>query len=112
MSQDGVPQGGDTRNGLILAGTAYAIWGVAPMFWKLLSGTEARELLPHRILWALILMLIIQTARGRMGELVKALRNRKVVAVMGLSTLIIAINWFTYMYAVLTDRVMQTSLGY
>ncbi|MDJ0840965.1 MAG: EamA family transporter RarD [Acidobacteriota bacterium] len=104
--------GGDSLDGLLLAGSAYAIWGVAPLFWKLLEGTHARELLPHRIIWALLLTLVIQLLRGRMGELGKALRNRKILFAMSLSTLVIACNWFTYMYAVLTERVIQTSLGY
>ena len=102
----------DSPSGIFAASGAYFIWGLAPIFWKQLVGIPAYELLAHRIIWALILLMIILTLRGRWKILLAAFRDRKVLLTIGLSTLIIASNWFLYMYAILSGRILETSLGY
>ena len=103
---------GDSPKGVAITTSAYLMWGFAPIFWKFLKGYPPFELLAHRIFWALLVALAIMLALGRLDKLKAALRNKKTRTALFWTTLIIAINWFTYMYAVLTDRILQTSLGY
>lgn len=105
-----------TRRGVLLAIAAYGMWGLFPLFWKQLAGIPAREQLAHRIAWALVVYLAIAAVRGRGGaglrDIVRALARpgtrRVLIATAGL----IAVNWYTYVYAVEQGMILQASLGY
>ena len=102
----------DLASGLAIAGTAYLIWGLAPIFWKQLTAVPPGQLLAHRVIWALVFLLLIQTVRRRWHLLIEAFANRRALLVIAATALLVACNWFTFIYAVLTDRILQTSLGY
>jgi len=106
------PPANQTPSGLALSGTAYLIWGLAPIYWKQLAGAEPGALLAHRVIWALVLLILIQIVRGRLGELLAGLKSRAALGVIALTAVLVAANWFTFIYAVLSDRILQTSLGY
>lgn len=98
--------------GLALAVLAYSIWGIFPLFFSYLNHVSPVEILAHRIIWSLVatfsLGLILQ--RGRL--LVTALRDKKTVLWLGLSSLLIGVNWLVYIWAVSNQRVLEASLGY
>lgn len=98
--------------GLALAVLAYSIWGIFPLFFSYLNHVSPVEILAHRIIWSLVatfsLGLILQ--RGR--HLVTALRDKKTVLWLGLSSLLIGVNWLVYIWAVSNQRVLEASLGY
>jgi chloramphenicol-sensitive protein RarD len=96
-----------------LAGvTAYALWGVVPVYWKQLGAAPAVEVLAHRAVWGLGAFALIAAAAGQLAAVRAALRDRKVVATMALSGALLAVNWGTFVYAVETDRLLHASLGY
>lgn len=98
--------------GLTLAILAYSIWGIFPLFFSYLNHVSPVEVLSHRIIWSLVatlsLGLILQ--RGRL--LVKALQDKNTLIWLGVSSLLIAVNWLVYIWAVGQHRVLETSLGY
>ena len=102
----------DTRAGIAFAGGAFLFWGVTPIYWKLLQHVPAIELLAHRILWALVLVAAWMTLRRRWPEFTAAVRRRRTRAALLASTACIAVNWGLFIWAVNTDRVLATSLGY
>jgi len=102
----------EARIGLFHALTAYTIWGFMPVFFKQLVGISAFEVVAHRIVWSVGLLLIILWARGRMGEYRAALSDRRTRNFLILSSLLIACNWLVYIIAITTDRVIAASLGY
>lgn len=98
--------------GLALAVLAYSIWGIFPLFFSYLNHVSPVEVLSHRIIWSLVatlsLGLILQ--RGRL--LTKALQDKKTLIWLGVSSLLIAVNWLVYIWAVGQHRVLEASLGY
>jgi chloramphenicol-sensitive protein RarD len=101
-----------TQSGLWLAFAAYASWGLLALFWKALSHVPASEQLAHRTLGAALVMLALLFVRGRLGELRPVLRDRARRRRLLLSAALLALNWFVFIYAVTTDRVLHASLGY
>jgi chloramphenicol-sensitive protein RarD len=98
--------------GIILAVAAYTIWGIFPLFFSYLSDIAPIEVVTHRIIWSLVAMLLLGLLLRRWGKLFTALTDKKLIAWMGLSALLIGINWMTYIWAVANHRVLESSLGY
>lgn len=91
---------------------AYGIWGVAPIYWKVTARFPARELLAWRVLASFAVALVLVTAARRWRDVASVLSTPRAVAgVVGAASLI-AINWLVFIYAVQTDRILATSLGY
>ncbi len=102
------PQSG----GLPYAFSAYLIWGFLPVYFKLLTGIAALEILAFRILWSVPLVFAILYFRNQWGELVTAIRNPAVRRLLMVSSVLIAVNWLVYVWAISADRVLATSIGY
>ena len=98
--------------GILYGIAAYASWGVFPLYFKAVAGIPPTEVLAHRALWSFVMLAVIVGVLGRWKELWQELRSRKLFLLLTLSTLLIAANWLTYIYAVATGRVLQASLGY
>jgi len=98
--------------GIILAVAAYSIWGIFPLFFSYLSDISPIEVVTHRIIWSLVATLVLGLLLRRWGKLFSALQDKKLIAWMGLSALLIGINWMTYIWAVANHRVLESSLGY
>ena len=102
----------ETRLGLLYATGAFLLWGVVPLYWKTLRHVPALEILAHRIVWGLVFVAVWMTIRGRWQELRDVFRRPRTVAALLASTIFIAINWGLFIYAVNTNRILATSLGY
>ncbi len=98
--------------GLVYGLAAYTMWGLAPLFWRLLAGVGALELLAHRLVWAWVFFFGWCAVRGLLPQLRAAARDPSSRRRLGLSSLLLASNWFVFVYAVLTERVLDASLGY
>ncbi len=98
--------------GTIFGFSAYLIWGFAPIFWKALHGVPPLNLIAHRIIWSLLLLAIVLSIQRRWPAFRAILRSPRALVLLLFSTLFLAGNWFVFVYAVLTDRVLETSLGY
>jgi chloramphenicol-sensitive protein RarD len=90
---------------------AYTIWGLVPLYWKLLKHVPAIQVLGHRIVWSLAFLAIVVAGRHRARS---ALANvsRRVVGLYAIAAALIAVNWFLYIYAVNAGFIVETSLGY
>ena len=102
------PQSG----GLPYAFSAYLIWGFLPVYFKLLTGIAALEILAFRILWSVPLVFAILYFRNQWGEFVTAIRNPAVRRLLMVSSVLLAVNWLVYVWAISADRVLATSIGY
>lgn len=98
--------------GFRAAVAAYVLWGLLTVYWKQLSGLDAVELIGWRVTTAAIFMSGVITITGRWAPLVAALRDRPVALRIGLSSLLLTVNWTTYVWAVVNGRVIETALGY
>ncbi len=102
----------DTRMGLFYGIAAFVIWGLNPIYWKLLKTIPAYEILAHRAVWALIVVTILITTRREWPSVRAALAQPRILGMVVASSAFLGINWFIYVYAVNTDRILETSLGY
>lgn len=102
----------DQRLGVGQAILAYSIWGLFPVFFKLFENVPILEVASHRVVWCVPLLLLILLARGQMASLLAALRHGKAMAMLLLSSAMIAANWLIYIYAVTSENVVAASLGY
>lgn len=99
------------RTGLILAVGAYASWGLLPLYLRLLRGVPALQLLSHRVLWSVVLLVVIVIATKQVRPILAAARGRTLLLLMA-SSLLIAVNWIVYIWSVQNAHVIEASLGY
>jgi chloramphenicol-sensitive protein RarD len=101
-----------TRAGLALGVGAYGLWGLLPIYFKLLLGVPAVAIVAHRIIWSLFLLGGLLTVRRAWGEIGAALRHRGTMKLLLATALLIAVNWLVYVYAVNSGHILAGSLGY
>jgi chloramphenicol-sensitive protein RarD len=100
------------RKGIWYAVSAYTIFGFFPVYWKLLEHVPALQTVSHRIFWSCVLLLALIPASRRWPEFRAALRTPRILGMYAAAALVIAINWFVYIWAVNAGFVVQTALGY
>ena len=101
-----------SKHGIIYAIAAYGSWGLIPLYFKAVADVAPVEVLAHRALWSFALLAVMVAFLGRWTELGRELRSGKLLVMLGFSTLFIAANWLTFIYAVVSGQVLQASLGY
>ena len=100
------------RTGMLYAFLAYAIWGLFPLYFKQLHGVDAFEVIAHRTLWSLVVLLGILAVLRRWQWLGAAFSNPRLLATFALSALLLSTNWVIYVWAVQNGHVVESSLGY
>lgn len=103
----------DHRRSALTAGiAAFTFWGLVPIYWKLLQTVPASEILAHRFVWTSLFLVALLTFQKRWHEVLTHLRSRRTAIYCLSSGLMIASNWFVFIWAVNAGRVLETSLGY
>ncbi|KPF64856.1 EamA family transporter RarD [Porphyrobacter sp. AAP60] len=99
-------------SGLLPAIGAYVIWGFLPLYLLLVQSVPPFEFVGWRIIWTLPLCLAIVAFRRQFGELLTALKSPRAMMALGLSAVLIGINWFVYIWAIMAGEVYAASIGY
>ncbi|HDX9579991.1 TPA: EamA family transporter RarD [Bacillus pseudomycoides] len=104
------------KKGIIYATSAYVMWGILPLYWKLIDDVPAEEILAHRIVWAFVFMLFVLFICKRFGkftnEFVQLFKRPKLFMSLTIASILISGNWFVYIWAVNHNHVIEASLGY
>lgn len=100
------------RTGLIYGLTAYILWGIVPLYFKAIHVVPPSEVLAHRIVWSALFLLLILSFSSRLKPLVEAFRSPRVLGMLAASTIFIALNWYVFIYSVMSNQMLQGSLGY
>lgn len=100
------------RAGVAAGLIAYTLWGVFPVYFKLVEMVPAVEVLAHRIAWAVPFGLLIILARRQVGEVRRALTHRRMLGLLALAAAFISVNWLIYIWAIQNERIFEASLGY
>ncbi len=98
--------------GIFFALGAYAIWGLFPLYFKLLTMVPALEVLAHRVIWSVVFVSLLVSLLRRWEQIVRIFLNRRLLGTMLFSGLAISLNWGIFIWAVAHDRVLESSLGY
>ena len=99
------------NSGVTAALLAYGLWGLMPLYFRLMAPATAIEVVAHRIVWSLALLLLWLGVLGQLGPLWRRL-GAALLAGLALAALLVSINWLTYVWAVTHGRTLDASLGY
>jgi chloramphenicol-sensitive protein RarD len=102
----------EQRRGFLLGVAAYAMWGLFPLYWRILEPAGAVEILAHRVVWSLVTMVVLTIALRRVKQLRAITRDRRVVVLLVIASIVIGFNWGGFIYGVNSGRVVEVSLGY
>ena len=100
------------KNGVLAVVGAYTLWGFLPLYWKSVQAVPAFELLCHRMVWAFLFVALLLARRGQWEWLRQARKNPVTLITFLGTACILALNWFTYIWAVNTGHIVDASLGY
>jgi chloramphenicol-sensitive protein RarD len=100
------------RAGLFLGLGAYLIWGVLPLYFKTLVHVDPTQVVAHRVLWSLILLGGMIAVLRRWPAFRAVFRNPRLLLILGATSILIAVNWLVYIWAVVNGHVLEGSLGY
>jgi chloramphenicol-sensitive protein RarD len=102
--------------GALAAIGAYFLWGILPIYWKLISGASPEEVLFHRILWSFIFMIIILLVTRNMKTFSKDIKELiaapKRLVIIASAAIVVTLNWYIFIWSVDNGHVVQASLGY
>lgn len=100
------------NKGVSYAVGAYALWGLLPVYWKLLNHVPVMQLLSHRIAWSFVSLMAVILVSRQHKTFWKAISNRRVLSIYFVTAILVGINWLIYVWAVQHGFVVETSLGY
>lgn len=100
------------RTGLLYGLAAYGLWGVMPIYFKWLQAVPSIDIVAHRIVWSLAALVIFATLAKVWGQVRSAIANRKTLAILFVTSLLIGTNWLFYVYAINSGHILAGSLGY
>jgi chloramphenicol-sensitive protein RarD len=100
------------RLGGVYALLAFGSWGINPIYFKAVGEVPALEVLAHRVLWSVPLLILLVILAKSWPQLRTALAESRTILALFVSTLLLSGNWFIYIYAINTERVLESSLGY
>lgn len=100
------------RQGVFFGLAAYLCWGFFPVYFKSVHVVTPLEMVSHRICWSLAFLMILVLGKGAWRDMLQLFARPKSLAVLCLSTLLIAANWLVFIYAINAGEVLQSSLGY
>jgi len=97
---------------IALSLSVYFIWGALTLYWKELHNFDPFELIGWRVTSSVVVLTVVMLATRRLVPLLRALRNPQLLLRIALASVLLTINWATYVWAVVNDHVIETALGY
>ena len=98
--------------GLLYGLSAYVMWGLLPLYWKVIEKAGAFEILAHRGIWSLLLCLLLLMLRKQMKSALAMVWRRRTIAMLLLASGLLTVNWAVYIWSVTVNRVVEAALGY
>ena len=98
--------------GLIFGIGSYVLWGLFPLYWPLLQPANPLEIVSHRAVWTLVFCLIVLALSKQLHSTIAIVKRPKIMAGLFLTTILVSINWLTYIWATNNGHVVEAALGY
>lgn len=110
------PQLNTYKQGILYTAGSYFLWGILPLYWKMVENVSAEEILAHRVFWSFLFMIGLLTFNKEWKNIKVAskriIQKPKLLLSLVLSSLLISLNWFVYIWSVNNGHIIETSLGY
>jgi chloramphenicol-sensitive protein RarD len=100
------------QTGLFYGLAAYGLWGVMPIYFKWLKAVPSIDIVAHRIVWSLIVLVLLVTVAKAWDQVRAAVRSRNALAMLFVTAVLIGTNWLLYVYAINSGHILAGSLGY
>lgn len=100
------------NKGLLFGISAYIIWGLLPLYWKLVEEAGAYEILAHRGIWSLLICISLLALRKQLRSAYVMVRSSRTLSLLFLASGLLTINWGVYIWSVTVNRVVEAALGY
>ncbi len=101
-----------TQQGVIAAISAYSLWAISPIYFKMLEPLRAQDVLAHRIVWSFILLFFVCYATGRVEKAKQVITNKRRVLALLCTSVLISVNWMLFIWSVHHGYILEASLGY
>lgn len=102
--------------GIFYALLAYLLWGFLPIYWKTLDEVSSGNVLAHRVIWSFVFLSLLIILTNQTKPFIKSsffvLKSKKTMLILFAASIVISLNWLTFIWAVQNNFVIQTSLGY
>lgn len=106
------PKASSATAGLLFGIGAYGLWGLLPLYFVTLAPAGPVEIVSDRVVFSLVVCLVLVAATRSWGALMQVFRSGRAFGALALAAVLIAINWLTYTYGVLSGQAIESSLGY
>lgn len=100
------------QRGIVYALSGYFLWGIAPLFWRLLREIDSLEVLAHRMVWSPLTLLLVLLATRNLSWIRPAFKTRKTLLTFSITAVLLGVNWGVFIWAISVDRTVDASLGY
>jgi len=98
--------------GLFQGVGAYTVWGAFGLYFTLLADVPSDEVLAHRVIWCLLIVVGLILLMGKTRSTLALVRQPKILGWLTLTSILISVNWWIYIWAVANKQVVEASLGY
>jgi chloramphenicol-sensitive protein RarD len=102
----------EPAKGVLYGIAAYGTWGIVAIYFKTIRRVAPLEILAHRIVWSVVVLVAIVSVLRRWPALIRVARDARSVRLLCLSTFLVAANWYAFIWAVTHEHLMDASLGY
>jgi chloramphenicol-sensitive protein RarD len=102
----------EQKKGVLLALSAFIMWGIAPIYFKQLIHIDALEILAQRIIWAVVFLIIISLFSRQLYKTIRILKQPKQLAILSISACLLGFNWGLFIWSVNNNHMLEASLGY
>lgn len=102
----------ETQKGVFFGLGAFGAWGITPIFWNLADDIDSTDMLLHRIVWSLPLLILVVVSRKRFHEFREAFKSRRSVGLVALAGGLLITNWTVWLWSITNERIIEASLGY
>jgi len=102
----------ESLTGVVYTATAFLIWGLSPVYWKVLHTVPPLEIIMHRTIWSFVFLLIVLVFLRHGNEFTAAVKKQSTFLVLIPTAMLLAFNWFLYIWSVNNEHILQASLGY
>jgi chloramphenicol-sensitive protein RarD len=100
------------NKGIVFGISAYLIWGFFPAFFKALQEVSALQIMFHRVVWSFVFVVVVILVKRDWAALKAQIGSLKILLIYGTAAVLLAVNWWIYIYGVNSGQVLETSLGY
>ncbi|EEO15437.1 EamA family transporter RarD [Vibrio cholerae] len=106
------PDQQDAKKGILLAISAYTMWGIAPIYFKALGAVSALEILSHRVVWSFVLLAVLIHLGRRWRSVVGVVHTPRKFWLLLVTALLVGGNWLIFIWSINANHMLDASLGY